>query len=90
MGYGRKPQTAFSHHTSIAYYFKVNVFLNNILMGPVDHYQGLISPLEFPISKCFSHIKYLCFRLFPLGVLLMFLSINFFLLLLFWVIQGIF
>lgn len=68
MGCGRKLQTAFSHHTSIAYYFNVNVFLNNIPMGPVDHNHELISPLEFPISKCFSHIKYPCFRLFPLGI----------------------
>lgn len=73
-----KPQIVFLHHSgvcvcvSVALYFNVNAFLNNSPWVLLDHNHGLSSPLEFPVSKYFSQIKYLYFRLFPLWVLLSF------------------
>lgn len=49
----------------VAQYFNVTAFLKNSPWVLRDYNHGLGSPLEFPISKYFSQIKYLYFRLFP-------------------------
>lgn len=49
----------------VAQYFNLTAFLKNSPWALRDYNHGLGSPLEFPISKYFSQLKYLYFRLFP-------------------------